>query len=140
MQGSSVLQPINFCENLRMQGFLWLDKVDIGSILNKERFCLEKLKCLKCPQIFPARTVNVCDMHKSNRCFWVSLDMLGEINFWSKPLSQSIRFFCLKTCLGKKKRRLKGVGAFRKFGGWGTETFSDQSKSQTPCNMAVIDA
>ena len=31
------------------------------------------------------------------------------------------------------------VGTFRKFDGWGAETFSDQSKSQTLCDMAVID-
>ena len=30
------------------------------------------------------------------------------------------------------------VGTFKKFGGWVTETFSDRSKSQTPCDMAVI--
>ena len=29
--------------------------------------------------------------------------------------------------------------AFKKFVGWGAETFSDRSKMQTPCNMAVKD-
>ena len=33
----------------------------------------------------------------------------------------------------------KVVGTFHKFWGWGTETFSEQSKTQTSCDMAVID-
>ena len=31
------------------------------------------------------------------------------------------------------------MGTFHKFGGWRTETFSEQSETQTPCDMAVID-
>ena len=31
------------------------------------------------------------------------------------------------------------MGTFRIFGGWAAGTFSDRSKSQTPCDMAVID-
>ena len=31
------------------------------------------------------------------------------------------------------------MGTFKHFLGWGAETFKDQSKTQTPCNMAVID-
>ena len=31
------------------------------------------------------------------------------------------------------------MGTFRKFGEWGTENFSDWSKTQAPCDMAVID-
>ena len=30
------------------------------------------------------------------------------------------------------------MGTFKKFWGWGTETFSVQSKIQTSCDMAVI--
>ena len=41
--------------------------------------------------------------------------------------------------LRQKKKRLKVVRAFKNFVGWGAETFSDESKMQTPCNMAVID-
>ena len=51
---------------------------------------------LKFPQIFTARAVNICDKHKSKRCFWVSLEMLGEINFHIKASSQSINFIRLK--------------------------------------------
>ena len=39
----------------------------------------------------------------------------------------------------RQKRRSKVVGTFQKFWEWGTETFSDQSKTQTSCDMAVID-
>ena len=31
------------------------------------------------------------------------------------------------------------MGTFHKFGGWRTETFSEQSETQTSCDMAVID-
>ena len=31
------------------------------------------------------------------------------------------------------------MGTFRKFLEWGAETFSDRSKIQTTCDMAVID-
>ena len=31
------------------------------------------------------------------------------------------------------------MGTFRIFGGWAAGTFSDQSKLQTLCDMAVID-
>ena len=40
-------------------------------------------------------------------------------------------------CLGKK-RRSKVVGTFKKFWGWGTESFSVQSKTQASCDMGVI--
>ena len=57
---------------------------------------LEKLSYLKFPQIFP-RTVNICDMHKSNTFFYVSLDRLGEINFrWKLRLRAS--FFSFENC------------------------------------------
>ena len=41
-------------------------------------------------------------------------------------------------CLGKKIWS-NVMGTFKHFLGWGAETFKDQSKTQTPCNMAVID-
>ena len=31
------------------------------------------------------------------------------------------------------------MGTFHKFWGWGKNTFSEQSKTQTSCDMAVID-
>ena len=31
------------------------------------------------------------------------------------------------------------MGTFHKFWGWGTEIFSKQSKTETSCDMAVID-
>ena len=37
------------------------------------------------------------------------------------------------------KRRSKVAGIFQKFWVLGTETFSNQSKTQTLCDMAVID-
>ena len=43
-----------------------------------------------------------------------------------------------ENCILGKKRKSKVVGTFQKFGMWGAETFSDQSTTQTPCNMAVI--
>ena len=36
-----------------------------------------------------------------------------------------------------EKRRSKVVKTFQKFWGWGKETFSDQSKTKTSCDMAV---
>ena len=48
------------------------------------------------------------------------------------------QFFSFENYRLGKKRRLKVEGIFRKFGGWGAETFSDRSKSQTPCDMAAI--
>ena len=55
--------------------------------LNKEILWLEKLI-----QIFPARTVTICDMHKSKRCFCTLLDTLGEINFRPKLLLKTSNF------------------------------------------------
>ena len=70
------------------------------------------------PQIFPTTTVNICDMHKSNRCFWVSLDMLGQINFWSKLCLRAPNFILSRLSFTQKGRS-KVVGTFRKLGGWG---------------------
>ena len=73
---------------------------------------------LKFPQIFPVRIVNTCDMHKSNVFLSISLDIMGEVNFQSKLRLRTSIFFHLKTVLWAKKR-LKVVGTFKKFGGWG---------------------
>ena len=45
--------------------------------------------------------------------------------------------FSFENCCLNEKRMSKDVETFQKFGGWGTETFSDQSKTQTSCDMAV---
>ena len=73
------------------------------------------------------------DIHKSNRCFW-----LGEINFRSKLYFRASDLFVWKLSF-KQRRRSKVMGTFRIFGGWVAGTFSDRSKSQIPCDMAVID-
>ena len=62
---------------------------------------------------------------------------LGEINFRSIRLKTS-NFFNWKLSLRHWKSS-KVVGTFRNFLEWGGETFSDRSKTQTTCNMAVID-
>ena len=103
-----------------------------GETLNKEILWLEKLI-----QISAARTVTICDMHKPNRCFCISLDSLGEINFRPKLLLKKSKFLH-ENCRFGKKGRSKVVGIFRKFGEWRVETFSGQSKTQTLSNMAVI--
>ena len=81
-------------------------------------------------------------MHKSNNGFCTSLNTLGQINFQSKlhlkTTSTNQIFLFGNHCLGKK-RRSKLVGIFRKFLEWGAETFSDWSKTQTTCNMTVIE-
>ena len=86
----------------------------------------------------PARTVTICDMHKSNSGFCTSLDTLGESNFQSK-LCLKTSNFSISKLLFRQKNKVKGCGTFRKFLEWGAETFSDQSKTQKTCNMAVID-
>ena len=73
---------------------------------------------LKFPQIFTTRAVNICDKHKAKRCFWVSLDMLGEINFQSKLYLRASIFFVWKLS-SRQKRRLKVVGHSENFWGWG---------------------
>ena len=57
-------------------------------------------------------------MHKSNRCFWVSLDMLGQINFRSKLCLRAPNFILSRLSFTQKGRS-KVVGTFRKLGGWG---------------------
>ena len=63
--------------------------------LNKERYHGWK----NLPQISSARTVTICDMNRSNRCFCVSLDMLGEINFWSKLHLKASNLFLWKIAI-----------------------------------------
>ena len=53
---------------------------------------------------------------KSNTGFCISLDMVGEINFWSKLSLKASNLPFENFCLSKK-RRLKVMGAFRKFRG-----------------------
>ena len=69
--------------------------IKMEPLWTKRDFMARKIY-LKFPQIFPARRVNICDMHKSNRCFWVSLDMLGEIKFLSKLRFRASIFFIWK--------------------------------------------
>ena len=49
------------------------------------------------------------------------------------------QIFSFEKCHLGEKRRSKVVGTSKKFWGWGTETFSDQSKTQISCDMIVID-
>ena len=88
-----------------------------GDFWAKRNFAARKTY-LKFPQIFNDRTVNICGMHKSKRCFWVSLDMLGELNFQSKLRLKASNFFVWKLSF-RQKRRLKVVGHLENFVGWG---------------------
>ena len=89
-----------------------------GATLKKRQFCGQK----KLSLISLARTVTICDMYKSIRMFL------------HIPVSKCQFFSFENYCLGKKTRA-KIVGTFKKFWGWGTETFSVQSKTQTSCDM-----
>ena len=93
-------------------------------------------------QISPARAVTNCDMHKSNSCFCTFLNTQGEINFQLKlglKTTSTNQIFLFENCQSGKKKKAKVTGTFRKFLEWEEETFGDQSKTQTTCNMAVID-
>ena len=108
-----------------------------GHFEQREIFWLEKLI-----QISDVRTITNCDMHKSNSGFCTSLNTSGEINFRSKlrlKTTSTYQIFLFGNCCLGKKRRSKVVWTFTKFLEWGAETFSDWSKAQTTCNMAVIE-
>ena len=78
---------------------------------------MARKRYLKFRQSFTDRKVNLYDMHKSKRCFRVSLDMLGEVNFQLKFVSD-YQIFSFEHChLGKK--RLEVVGYLENVGGWG---------------------
>ena len=104
-----------------------------GNFEERAILCLEKLI-----QISLARAVTICDMHKPNSGFCTSLDTLGELTFDQSFVSKH-QIFSFENCRLDNKRRPNVVGTFRKFLEWGAENFSDQSKIQTTCNMAVID-
>ena len=105
-----------------------------GDFEQREILWLEKII-----QIYsPTRTVTIFDMHKSNSVFCTSRDTLAEINFRLKLSLKTSNFFVWKL-LFRDKKKVEGQGAFRKFGEWAVETFSDWSKTQVPCDMAVID-
>ena len=77
-------------------------------------------------------------MNKSNRCFYISPWTHWEkVTFDQSFVSKHQIFLFENFCLGKK-RRSRVVGTFKKIGGWGTETFSVQSKTQASCDMDVI--
>ena len=78
--------------------------IKMGRLWTKRDFVARK--------IFPARTVTICDMHKSNSGFCTSLDMLGEINFQLKLFLKTSFFLFENCCLGKKIR-VKVMGTFR---------------------------
>ena len=82
--------------------------IKMGRLWTKRDFVARKTY-LKFPQIFSTRTVNICDMHKSDWCFWVSLDMLGEINFQSKLHLRASNFFDWKQ-LFRQKKKVEGRG------------------------------
>ena len=126
------LQPLfSQCENDTQPKLFRVAPSKWGDFEQREILWLEKLI-----QIFPPRTVTICEMLKSNRYF-CTLDMLGEINFRSKLHLKTLNFLSENCCLGKK-RRSKVMETFRKFREWWEETFSDWSTTQTPCNMAVF--
>ena len=60
-----------------------------------------------------------------------------KITFNQSFFSKTQIFSFENCCLGEK-RRSKVVGTFHKFWSWGTETFSEQSKTQASCDMVVI--
>ena len=82
--------------------------IKMGRHWTKRDFVARKTY-LKVPQFFPTRTVNICDMHKSDWCFWVSLDMLGEINCQSKLHLRASIFFHWKH-LFRQKKKVEGCG------------------------------
>ena len=61
-----------------------------------------------------------------------------KLTFDHSFISKHQVFLFENCCLGKK-RWSNVMGTFKNLLGWGAETFKDQSKTQTPCNMAVID-
>ena len=63
--------------------------------------------------------------------------MLGEVNFQSKLRLRASFFFIWKLLFGQKKGWRLWEHLENLVGG--AETFSDRSKSQTPCHMAAID-
>ena len=102
-----------------------------GDFEQREILWLKTLT-LNFPQIFTIRAVNICDKHKSKRCFWVSLDMLGEINFQSKLCLRASHYFVWKL-LSRQKKKVKCCGTFRKVLGSGTEkpSVTDLSHKQS---------
>ena len=65
--------------------------------------------------------------------------MLGEINFGSKLHLEASNFFVEK--LSFRQKKVEGCGNIwgrRGSEGWGEESFGNRSKTQTPCNIAVI--
>ena len=85
--------------------------------LNKMKFFCKK----KLIQVSPARTVTICGMHKSNRCFCIFLDLLGDNNFWYQSFISKYEIFSFQNCCLGEKRRSKVVKTFQKF--LETETF-----------------
>ena len=75
------------------------------------------------PKIIPVRTVNVCDIRKPSRCFWVSLDVLGEINFRPKLRLRASNFSVWKL-LFRQKKKVKGRGDIKKI--WWVEGWNLQ--------------
>ena len=63
---------------------------------------------------------------------------LEKITFDQSLVFKHHIFSFQNCCLGKKRRSKKVVETFQKFGGWGTETFSEQSKTQISCDITVI--
>ena len=100
--------------------------IKMGWLWTKRDFVARKTY-LKFPQNFLVRAVNICDMHISDvpECLWTCWE---KLTLYQSFVSEHQIFLFENCCLGKK-RRSKVVGAFRKFGGWGAQTFSDRYKS-----------
>ena len=64
-------------------------------------------------QIFPARAVTNCDMHKSNSGFCTFLNTKGEINFRSKlrlKATSTNQIFLFENCQSGKKKEGQSHG------------------------------
>ena len=71
---------------------------------------------------------------------WTNWEKLTFNQSFITKQHQLIKFFCLRIVSQAKKEGQRSWGHLENFwSGEGAETFSDQSKTQTTCHMAVID-
>ena len=91
-----------------------------GATLNKERFYGQIEKLI---QISPARTVTICDMHKSNSGFCTSLDTLAEVNLRLKLFLKTSNFFVWRLLFFRQKKKFEGRWDIEEILGVGSRNF-----------------
>ena len=108
-----------------------------GDLEQREILWLEKFI-----QISLARTVT-CDICTNQTVVsahpWTHWEKLTFDQSFVSKQHQLIKFFHLRIVNKAKKEGQRSWGTFRKFLEWRAETFCGRSKTQTTCNMAVID-